>query len=87
VYFHKSLDKKKIFFIIAAKSLLIRRIEVSNGYRHIFLTHAMFTQQGGKTHTVETKIIMVYTKYIPVKVTDIETNKVRRFKNNLETAK
>jgi len=41
----------------------------------------------GKTHSIETKNRIALTKLLPVKVTNIETNKVRIFKNNLNAAK
>jgi len=41
----------------------------------------------GKTHTIETKNRIALTKYLPVKVTDIETNSVIIFKNNMDAAK
>jgi NUMOD1 domain/NUMOD3 motif len=41
----------------------------------------------GKTHTVETKNRIAFTKHIPVKVTDIETNSARIYENNLDAAK
>ncbi len=42
----------------------------------------------GKTHTIETKKNRIaLTKYLSVKVTNIETNSISIFENNLEAVK